>query len=212
MTFQGFSAETFAVFCIPDFPGRMAGIRQLVRPRLLELGSDLADHIADASGTPAFAHAAQHMRRRVNPPKETWAAFARDKKGYKRWTHFRVAVSETRLRTTVFIEDDADDKPIAATGLGLHGARLVDLGLSAPEIAWEVGIAAADQFELAAPALAELGEVLESRKLARLQVGISVPSTTALNWQAAEQEQWMLECVERLMPVYLLGITGSPDK
>src|SRR5262249_37150707 len=90
----GFEEADFSLFSIPDFPGRMGAIRGKLRPKLIALGDDLNDRIAALTGIPSFPHVAQHMRRRVNPPVETWAAFCRDRKGYKRWTHHRAAVSE----------------------------------------------------------------------------------------------------------------------
>ena len=49
-------------------------------------------------GAPAFAHVAKHARRTVNPPDDTWVAFALDKRGYKKHCHFKVAVSRDRVR------------------------------------------------------------------------------------------------------------------
>ena len=86
MLFPGFTDDDFDLFAIPDFAGRMGEIRSRLRPKLLALGEDLAGPIERAVEAPVFPHVAQHMRRRVNPPAETWAAFARDRKGYKRWT------------------------------------------------------------------------------------------------------------------------------
>ena len=46
----------------------------------------------------AFAHVAKHMRRTVNPPDDTWVAFAADKRGYKKHCHFKVAISRGAVR------------------------------------------------------------------------------------------------------------------
>src|SRR5262245_29548732 len=93
MNFPGWTAADFELFAIPDFPGRMGEIRSRLRPKLLMLAEDMTPVLSEIVGQPVFPHVAQHMRRRVNPPEETWAAWCRDKKGYKRWTHYRIAVS-----------------------------------------------------------------------------------------------------------------------
>src|SRR5205085_10408946 len=67
---------------------------------------------------------------------ETWVAFARDRKGYKRWTHYRIAVSRVGVRVTVFVEDDADDKARFGANLEASAAKILkSLGSRAP-IRW----------------------------------------------------------------------------
>src|SRR5262245_15546823 len=114
----------------------MGAIRSEIRPTLLALGEDLAPGIEEIAGTTIFPHAAQHMRRRVHPPVETWAAFARDRKGYKRWTHYRVAIREAGIRVTVFVEDDAEDKGAFGASLESGAKPLLDALASAPAIQW----------------------------------------------------------------------------
>ena len=36
-----------------------------------------------------YPHVAKHARRSVNPPKDTWVAFATSKRGYKMLPHFK---------------------------------------------------------------------------------------------------------------------------
>ena len=135
MTFTGFSRSDFELFSLPEFGARMGAIRSELRPKLLALAEEMAPSLAEILGGPLHPHAAAHMRRRVNPPNETWAAFARDARGYKRWTHLRVAVSEAGVRVVTFVEDDADDKPSLAAAFTKHAPQLAR-ALADSRITW----------------------------------------------------------------------------
>ncbi len=39
-----------------------------------------------------YLHIARHARRTVNPPKDTWSAYAHNKRGYKKHPHFQVGL------------------------------------------------------------------------------------------------------------------------
>src|SRR3990172_9024632 len=98
MRSSGLSAQDFKVFDIPSFQGRMAAIREEIRPKLEALGSMLRPEIERLTGGEAFAHVARHARRTVNPPDDTWVAFGPDKRGYKKHSHFKVAISRQCAR------------------------------------------------------------------------------------------------------------------
>jgi len=72
--------------------------RRAFRPKLEAIGRDLLPEVARIAGGAAFAHVARHARRTVNPPDDTWVAFALDKRGYKKHCHFKVAVSRGAVR------------------------------------------------------------------------------------------------------------------
>src|SRR5258705_13246055 len=93
-----FSCSDFKVFEIPGFAERMAAIRANIQPRLTSIGNALAPRLSSLVDVPLFVHVAKHMRRTVNPPDDTWAAFGRDPRGYKKDAHFRVAVSGQGVR------------------------------------------------------------------------------------------------------------------
>src|SRR6266851_9823208 len=98
MASGAFSAADFQVFALEGFKPRMEAIRSRVRPRLEALGRGLSPDVARATSAEAFAHVAKHARRTVNPPDDTWVAFALDKRGYKKHCHFKVAVSRSGVR------------------------------------------------------------------------------------------------------------------
>ncbi|MBM3458453.1 MAG: DUF1054 family protein [Armatimonadetes bacterium] len=195
-TFGGFTDAEFDVFTIPGFPERMAEIRSRIRPRLLELAADLAGPIAAVADGEMFGHAAQHMRRRVNPPAETWAAFGRDRRGYKRWTHFRIAIRESGVRVTVFVEDDADDKPTLALSLECYGEPLLTA------LGGNTGLHCDGLEAVEGAALVRLGRDLGRLKGTKFQAGVALPRADVPGLGAAGLEAWVLDQVRRLSPLY----------
>src|SRR5690606_33022218 len=93
-----FTERDFRVFDIPGFQERMTAIGQRIRPKLADIGEALAPEIAGLVDRPVWAHVARRARRTVNPPDDTWVAFAGDRRGYKKDAHFKVAVSRGALR------------------------------------------------------------------------------------------------------------------
>jgi uncharacterized protein YktB (UPF0637 family) len=206
--FTGFTPEDFDIFHIPEFAARMAAIRAEIRPKLVALGEDLAAHVEELTGLPTFPHAAQHMRRRVNPPAETWVAFGRDRKGYKRWTHYRVAISAEGVRVTVFVEDDADDKPQLGAALASRAGDLLQALERAPVRWYTFGAEPVAQADLSRGALAKAGADLQRLKGAKFQAGIPMPRDEAASLSPEGFEAWSLEQMRVLRPLYLAGAAG----
>lgn len=97
MSFQGFTDKDFDVFTIAGLEPRMERLIEQVRPKLIELGDQLSGFLSAASGTEMFPHVARHARRTVNPPNDTWVAWASSKKGYKSLPHFQLGLWSTHL-------------------------------------------------------------------------------------------------------------------
>jgi uncharacterized protein YktB (UPF0637 family) len=214
MEFPGFEQADFDLFGIPGFAARMGEIRSRLRPKLIALGEALRADVAAITGDEIFAHAAAHMRRTINPPPETWAAFGRSARGYKRYVHYRAAVSEEGVRVTVFVEDDADDKPILAEALradtpGLlarigDGSRVLWYTAPVPEGAPPLGGDRAT-----AAVVREIGETLATRKLAKFQAGIALGRDAALVGHPQRFRDAALQAMRELAPIYR---AASPAK
>lgn len=126
--FPGFDAEDFDVFTIPEFYSRMSAIRTRVRPKLATLGDEMAEKLPVLDGDPFYPHTASHARRRVNPPEDTWVAFSRSPRGYKRYAHFEVGITHDLVFVRFVVKPEGlDDKPALINFLqktGLEGMRL----------------------------------------------------------------------------------------
>lgn len=137
--FAGFTPEDFAVFEIEGFDARMSALRARIKPKLIAIGEALASRLSETLEEPVYTHVAQHLRRTVNPPIETWAAFAREKRAYKPFVHLRVAISAEKMRVTVFVEDYADDKLRFAENLQSRADALAEYFAHHPTIqAYEI--------------------------------------------------------------------------
>ena len=105
-----FGAADFKVFDVNGFQARMSQIRERIRPKLEALGHSLAPAIQRTTGDETFMHVARHARRTVNPPDDTWVAFADDRRGYKKHAHFKVALSRHCVRFLFEIGPEHADK------------------------------------------------------------------------------------------------------
>ncbi|KQU60515.1 DUF1054 domain-containing protein [Rossellomorea marisflavi] len=97
MKFNGFTEEDFNVFSIDGLDARMEAIVEKVRPKLDLLGQHFAPSLSVMTGDEVHYHVAKHARRSVNPPNDTWVAFASDKRGYKKHPHFQIGLWGTHL-------------------------------------------------------------------------------------------------------------------
>ncbi|WP_270172115.1 YktB family protein [Paenibacillus sp. SYP-B4298] len=95
--FYGFAPEDFDVFAIEGLEPRMEALIRLVRPKLHLLGDRLAPSLSVLCQEEMYAHVAKHARRTINPPNDTWVAFAANKRGYKAHPHFQVGMFESHL-------------------------------------------------------------------------------------------------------------------
>ena len=131
-----FTANDFRVFEIPDFAGRMRGIREQVRPKLTALGESLAPHIGRLVKGEVFPHVAKHARRTVNPPEDTWVAFGPDRRGYKKHAHFKVAVSKNCVRLLFEVGPEHQDKRGRARRWERRPADLIAIVKRGQDIGW----------------------------------------------------------------------------
>ncbi|MGC5773569.1 YktB family protein [Paenibacillus pabuli] len=117
MTFSGFKSNDFDVFQVPGLEPRMEMLIERVRPKLEELGAELTPYLTELCGEEMFVHVAKHARRTVNPPKDTWVAWASSKRGYKALPHFEVGMFDTHLFVIFAIIYESPNKTTFAEGL-----------------------------------------------------------------------------------------------
>lgn len=91
MAFSGFSQDDFNVFRIEGLDARMEAIKTTIRPKFEQLSNHFAPTLSSLCGDEMFVHIAKHARRTVNPPADTWVAFANSKRGYKSSLIFKLA-------------------------------------------------------------------------------------------------------------------------
>ncbi|SET86600.1 Uncharacterized protein YktB, UPF0637 family [Salinibacillus kushneri] len=95
--FNGFTQEDFDIFTIPGLDARMEKLRGNISPKLEAIAVELAPAVTTMTGDEMYVHVAKHARRSKNPPNDTWAALARNNRGYKKLPHFQIGLWETHL-------------------------------------------------------------------------------------------------------------------
>jgi uncharacterized protein YktB (UPF0637 family) len=206
--FSGFTERDFAVFDLPDFATRMPELKANITPKLKELGEELAPRLSEACGQTLYPHVAQHLRRSVNPPAETWVAFSRDRRGYKPYIHFRVAINGEGVKVACYLEEYSDDKPALAENLKRNAAALADYLKGNPQIR-------SHDHE------ANYGRLLDGRTLSEADIThladrLSKVKSQHANWairfaksdrvvRSPELADTALKAVGDLLPLYRLG-------
>ncbi|KQL54773.1 hypothetical protein AN964_15495 [Heyndrickxia shackletonii] len=97
MKFNGFTNEDFDLFLIDGLEARMDKLISTLRPKLELLGEHFAPALSVLTGDEMFPHVAKHARRTINPPNDTWVAFANNNRGYKMLPHFQIGLWHTHL-------------------------------------------------------------------------------------------------------------------
>jgi uncharacterized protein YktB (UPF0637 family) len=208
MPFRGFTASDFKVFDIPGFKPRMDAIKQRIRPKLEAVGQDLLADVTRVGGAPAYIHVAKHARRTVNPPDDTWVAFALDRRGYKKHCHFKVAVSRAAVRFLFEAGPELADKKRWAAAWRRHAPQLVPVLRRAKGLAWFKNEhdeePAAILADLSSDEMVRLGEELTRRRDGQLVLGRAVSAAEAARWGSADYARAARETFHLLAPLYKL--------
>ncbi|GIP32865.1 YktB family protein [Paenibacillus sp. J2TS4] len=117
MKFAGFEAEDFDALTVEGLEPRMEAIIGQIRPKLTELGEQLSPFLSAICGQPMYPHVAKHARRTVNPPDDTWVAWASHKRGYKAHPHFQIGLWSTHLFIQFAIIYESTNKAVFANNL-----------------------------------------------------------------------------------------------
>ena len=208
MPSAAFGPTDFKVFEVKGVRPRMAEIRARLRPKLETIGKSLAPAVAHSVGGDTFAHVAKHARRTVNPPDDTWVAFAPDKRGYKKHCHFKVAISRHSVRFLFEAGPEHADKKRWLAAWKRHAPKLAPVLRRAKGLAWfknehdeePAGYLA----DLTAEALARLGDELVRTRDGQLVLGRAVVAEDAGRWKPAQYSHAARETFQILAPLYRL--------
>lgn len=206
MEFTGFTAEDFDVFAVPGLEARMGALIERVRPKLEVLGAELVPFVSAICGEEMFVHVAKHARRKVNPPIDTWVAWAANKRGYKALPHFEVGMFESHLFIIFAIIYESPNKTIFADNLE---KKLSSVRSKLPKnYYWSTdhmnpnGISHADMDKESFSALiAKLKQV----KKAEVMCGLSIPREKVSTMNGGELIRTVQETFETLLPLYRLA-------
>ncbi|MDD9269711.1 DUF1054 domain-containing protein [Paenibacillus sp. GCM10023248] len=120
MSFTGFTQHDFDTFAIDNLDGRMEAIRERIQPKFKELGDSLTQDLSSFAGTEMYLHIAKHLRRKINPPVDTWMAICPNKRGYKQVPHFQVGLFDDRVFIWLALIYELPNKSNIATAYMKH--------------------------------------------------------------------------------------------
>src|SRR5207247_4970311 len=203
-----FGAADFKVFDVKGFQARMQEIRGRIRPKLETLGGRLAPELQRTTGESTFAHVARHARRTVNPPDDTWVAFAGDARGYKKHCHFKVAVSRSGVRFLFEVGPEHADKKRWAAAWKKNARNLAPVLRRVKNLAWFKNehdeAPAAALGDMTPDALMELADEIVRTRDGQLVLGRAVTADEASRWNEAQYRQAALDTFRALIPLYRL--------
>lgn len=194
--------KDFEVFEIDGLEQRMEALTTVIRPKFQELGEIFSSYFSAKTGDEFFPHVAKHARRTINPPKDSWVAFAPYKRGYKSLPHFQIGLWNTHLFIIVAIIYEAPQKSEMATRL-LDDLHLFDelpdsFILSGDHMSQ-------DSIPLKTGREKQLEELLirlRDVKKGEFLVGRHIPREEAVKLSAEQFLQLTEETFESLIPVY----------
>jgi uncharacterized protein YktB (UPF0637 family) len=206
--FPGFRQADFKVFDLEGFAPRMGAIKGRIRPKLEAVGRDLVPSVTRIGGAPAFAHVAKHLRRTVNPPDDTWVAFAVDKRGYKEHCHFKVAISRNAVRFLFEAGPEHARKKKWMAAWKKHAPKLVPVFRRAKGLAWFKNehdeAPAAILSELSVEEVGHLADELTRTRDGQLVLGRMIKAEEAARWTSADYARAARETFGVLAPLYRL--------
>ena len=200
--------EDFQVFEVPGLDARMEELKTRIRPKFEELGSRFAAVLSEASGTEMFPHIAKHARRTVNPPKDSWVAFAANRRGYKAKPHFQIGLWESHVFVILALIYEASGKDRIAKEL-LDSGEVHDLPedfvLSGDHMKPE----AERLGDLSAEEVTQLLTRLRDVKKGELVIGRHIPADEASNMSEEEFMTFTEDTFRELLPLYGMMIQGK---
>lgn len=206
MNFTGFNEADFNVFQIDGLDERMAALKTFIRPKLEYLGTHFSGELSVLAGKEMFPHVAKHARRTVNPPNDTWVAFADNKRGYKKHPHFQIGLWGTHLFIWYAVIDESPNK--AEIG-SVFEKRLSYVRNHIPgEFLWsdDHRKPEADKMKnLSDEQLLRLFQRLQSVKKSEILCGIHLPREEAVLLSGPQLVEYIHDVFVKLLPLYKLA-------
>ncbi|MFJ5765330.1 YktB family protein [Lysinibacillus sp. NPDC093210] len=194
--------KDFNVFQINGLEQRMDALDSCVRPKFSKLGENFSAFFSSHLGEEFYPHVAKHARRTVNPPNDSWVAFAPYKRGYKALPHFQIGLWSTHLFIVLAIIYEAPQKNLMAERLLANKTLLQQLP--------DEFIVSGDHMSPAAISLQDAKEEKLEELLIRLRdvkkgeflVGRHISKEEAIKMTAKQFQQLTEETFQTLLPIY----------
>jgi uncharacterized protein YktB (UPF0637 family) len=206
MTFTGFTDTDFDVFKIDGFEERMDALKTNIRPKLDALGEHFAPTLSALTGNEMYAHVAKHARRTVNPPKDTWVAFASNSRGYKMLPHFQIGLWETHVFIWFAVIYEAPNKVEFGSKLEKNISQIYKE--TSDNFVWSGDHTKPDTYlhkNLTKDELNSLFKRLQTVKKAEILCGYQIPRDQAVAMSADKFIEKADKVFKDLLPLYKLA-------
>lgn len=193
------TTKDFNVFKKEGLDARMEGLDMQIRPKFHELGEEFSEELAAKLGREMFPHVAKHARRTVNPPKDSWVAFAPYKRGYKALPHFQIGLWESHLFIVLAVIYEVPSKTAIADKLMKQTSLVTklpdDFVISGDHMKPDAESITKDH-------VAHYLTRLSTVKKAELVIGRHIASEEAIKLSKKEFKQLVSDTFEELLPLY----------
>ena len=109
-----FTKQSFDAFSLETLDERMEKIRAEIQPIFQTIGEAAIPLIEESCQEPFYLHIAQHRRRTVYPPAETWAGIGPNKRGYKMDAHFQIGINQAYVFVWLSVIDQPKNQATIA--------------------------------------------------------------------------------------------------
>lgn len=198
-----FTEKDFEIFEIEGLDARMAGIRSTIQPTFQELDDYFAEKLGEKLETEFFVHIAQHRRRTVYPPENTWSALSQKKRGYKMEAHFQLGIWPDYLFMWLSLIDNPKNEQAIAKAFLKNPALFkqldddfyISIDHTQPEIE-----------QLKAADLKKQLTRFRDVKKGEFQIGRIIEKTDPILNDPEKARDYMLQTYKELLPLYQLAI------
>jgi len=204
--FPGFDTRDFEVFSIDGLEPRMEALIERVRPKLTMLGEMIQPHLSALSGEEMYVHVAKHARRTVNPPKDTWVAWAANKRGYKALPHFEVGMFGSHVFVVFAIIYESPRKVDFGKAIA---SRLQEIQKTVPDhFYWSTDHMSPQgtlQSDMDEQQLRAIGTKLQNIKKSEVVCGLRIAKDDPLLSNGEAFVQKVEQTFEQLLPLYKMA-------
>lgn len=205
------NTEDFDLFEIEGLHKRMIALQTRVQPKFNQLGIAFSAHLSAHGTDEFFYHVAKHARRTVNPPTDSWVAFAPSNRGYKALPHFQIGLWNTHLFIIIAVIYENPDKKGIAERIEQHLKTITALPPSYIVSGDHMKPEAHDLHTMEKADLVKLLERLKTVKKAEFLVGRHLSNEEATRMTETEFLSYTEETIDQLLPVYdiIIGRNGK---
>lgn len=203
-----FTEKHFEIFTTDStLEARMDQIQNEIQPKFKEIEEEIVAFLNNNTNDFFYGHIAKHLRRTVNPPKDTWIAFATNKRGYKMLPHFQFGLWGTHLFVLYGVIYESPNKETIATNFEKNKTKLLKMIPKEFVISYDhTKPDVHPRKKMTKDDLLQGIRRLHDVKKAEFLCGITIPKDEAITLSKEELLTKIKDTYNTLIPLYKLSI------